>query len=207
MFCSNCGQPVTNGDVYCAGCGNKLAVKNVNKPDANFKVGPNWIAAGLSVYFIAMVLPFLLLSVFIVPIGMMRGAETNELLGLLVIFFPIGIMFLVIILIGIIYFIYSIRIIRISGNSMSIGRLFSKKNYNCQDITGIECVKIGYYKRNVITIAFRDGKKCSITRTEKNFVNLARYLLDQLANGEIAGDVIEHEHVDRLKKSASGIKW
>ena len=86
-------------------------------------------------------------------------------------------------------------------------RLLSKKNYNCQDITGIECVKIGYYKRNVITIAFRDGKKCSITRTEKNFVNLARYLLDQLANGEIASDVIEREHVDRLKKSASGIKW
>ena len=138
---------------------------------------------------------------------MLMGYETNDLLAILVISIPIRIMLLVFLSFGIIYFIYSIRIIRISGNSMSIGRLLSKKNYNCQDITGIVCVKIGYFKRNVITIVFRDGKKCSVTRIEKNFVNLARYLLDQLANGEIASDVIEREHVDRLKKSASGIKW
>lgn len=207
MFCSNCGQPVTNGDVYCAGCGSKLVVKKVNEPDATFKVGPNWISVGLSVYFIATVLPFLILSVFSVPLEMLSGAATREVLATLVLFIPIGIVMFVLVLIGIVYFIYSIRIIRILGNSMRIGYLFSKKNYNCQDITGIVCVKIGYFKRNVITIVFRDGKKCSVTRIEKNFMNLARYLLDQLANGEIAGDVIEREHVDRLKKSASGIKW
>ncbi|MBE5880472.1 MAG: zinc ribbon domain-containing protein [Lachnospiraceae bacterium] len=207
MFCSNCGQPVTNGDVFCAGCGSKLVVKKVNKQDATFKVGPNWISVGLSVYFIATVLPFFILSVFSVPLEMLSGAATSEVLAALVLFIPIGIVMFVLVLIGIVYFIYSIRIIRISGNSMSIGCLLSKKNYNCQDITGIVCVKIGYFKRNVITIAFRDGKKCSVTRIEKNFVNLARYLLDQLANGEIASDVIEREHVDRLKKSASGIKW
>ena len=173
----------------------------------NFKIGPNYVDIFLSVTVILSSLPFLLLPIIVVPLSFVRGEEQSVQLQIILTSLFVSFFGIVGIAVGICMFVRTFSVLAVSGRQLTVHRIFSKKQYDCRNIISVQCVKYGYYERNVILIKFHDGKKCAISNREGNFNCLAVYLFEMVGAGLIAQKVIEPEHLHRLKMSAAKRKW
>lgn len=173
----------------------------------NFKVGPNYLLLFVAVYVAISNLGLLFLPVIAIPLGIARGDEIEEIIAVaLISLLAVGLAILVLAL-GIALFVRWYQVFEVADRQVTVRKMFRKNTYDCSEIASILCVKAGYSYRNVIVIGYKDGKNCRVDCGAENRARLAAYLLDMLAAGIIQSNVIEPEHVHRLKISASGRKW
>ena len=232
MFCSNCGHELTGKKIFCTNCGcrQELSVPVQTPTQAptqaglmpsaqapmqagsggrnhSFKVGPNYVDIFLSVTVILSSLPFLLLPIIVVPLSFVRGEEQSVQLQIILTSLFVSFFGIVGIAVGIWLFVRTFSVLAVSGRQLTVHRIFSKKQYDCRNVILVQCVKYGYYERNVILMKFNDGKNCQISNREGNFDKLAIYLLEMHGAGLILQNVVEPEHLQRLQLSAAKRKW
>lgn len=97
--------------------------------------------------------------------------------------------------------------VRVSGRTLTIRKLFTKREYDCSDIVKIECLTFGYRRVCTINLTFKDGKTFRLGKNAAHAKEFAACLLDLLRAGAIPQTAIVYEHAQRLVMTTEGKSW
>ena len=230
-FCTNCGKPQAQSPVRpAAQAPSRPAAQAPSRPTAQapsrpaarpqirptvqapvrnveLKAGPNYGWIAMDIYWLLLSFNPLTLGIVMVPIVLARGGSSGEVLGALIfsLFFLAG--FVVHVAIGLVVLALVIVTVRVSGRTLTIRKLFTKREYDCSDIVKIECLTFGYRRVCTINLTFKDGKTFRLGKNAAHAKEFAACLLDLLRAGAIPQTAIVYEHAQRLVMTTEGKSW
>ena len=230
-FCTNCGKPQAQAQIRPAAqapsrpaaqapsrptvqAPSRPTVQAPSRPTAQapvrnveLKAGPNYWWIAMDIYWLLLSFNSLTLGIVMVPIVLARGGSSGEVLGALIfsLFFLAG--FVVHVAIGLVVLALVIVTVRVSGRTLTIRKLFTKREYDCSDIVKIECLTFGYRRVCTINLTFKDGKTFRLGKNAAHAKEFAACLLDLLRAGAIPQTAIVYEHAQRLVMTTEGKSW